>query len=1847
MFNGQNQRRVKRSRSSKKLFLEALEQKQLLDAAGFGEVFGGSAANLVDSSRLDVRFTPLVESNEIVFVDTEVEGYETLLKGVDPMAEVIVLDADRDGVHQMAEALAARSGITAIHVVSHGDQAELQLGNAKLTAESMGNEHADDLAAIRESLSDNADILVYGCDFGKGDQGQDAAEQLAQLTGADVAASDDLTGPRALGGDWDFEVTVGDVQSQLAFSSEAQESLVTTLQLVGFSAIVASDGTPSYDGDDNPGNDSGPNNGVIRSHDITTFNVDFSTDSGGATNPTVTATLPFGMIWEVVPAVGTGANSGIFDSTTGAPGGDMRTIVIHMPDIAGALSTSIPVQARALGVQNGTPVDAIKFTMSADELASDLESAEMDLVISSAPFMDIQLDSPTFRGVHNNPSTGEDGAVYSYSVGILGNHPTRSGADAVKGSAPIEDPFTFDVDLSAVTPNAEVFTWGPSIGIVHSDDGFTRNYERVNGGATTSWSRSNRPSGQTDEHTSATWDAERSTPDSGDATLGAGTPGGTYPVTVTGADTDGPLPDFYGGGGVIPADEGWFASYQVHIWMPLSDIDPGEDGIAGTSDDGILDVTPRITNFDPDDFWNDQNNYGAGVEDPANNEWTHTIVSNSIGGPVKRLFEFDRWRWVETSSNWHAGDGVTSAGHQYDVGIHSGQNLGVTSQPGLIWGDKFDNTSTKIVPISNDRSQGGLWSRIHSNQTSWTSTYGVDYIIEFGTGGVGGDPAGWTDWNSMGDATLEDSETSTVWTEDPTDAALGGTPDPVTGVRDSITKWRVKLLRNLEPGETIHAFVTMETIGHSTLDLAADPTGDTIGNMLARTADFLQNNASTTDDWRTSEYNPLDNGWFPEGASGDVFRGDRLRFVEAQVRVDKQVVDTGTGGNFLAGSTATFTIDPTVTIPGPDNGSPAADVVLTDILPVGLTLVAGSITPTSVNGNPVEYCITCDGSDWTSFYPTTGLATGFRYNYGDVPLNTALPQIQFDVLVPFDAPNGQNYENRTVIESPSDPSEEEWRDSQAGITAVQVAALSVSKVPITPVVPEDTLMIYELGVANVSEDKDIPYIDTIDLLPFSGDEDGSSFSGNFTNINITNLDPSLDVYVTNQSPVTLDNQDSLPGDGFADPGVAGVHAWYDAPGDPAGDWEHTLADVVGGSASYGVSDITGIRVLSNGAVTPQLPPATSTKWRLELMPNGNVGIPSDIYVNDISVRTDPVALAEPTFSGPATIIVVAPDVAIEKETCLDELGVDCDPTNDAHWAETATFDDTNEVTFRLKAINTGTSDLTTVTVTDTIPAGLTYVPSSAVASSGDVTGFEPTWTLNLVAGDTQYMTFSATSATPDSYSNVASVAATDQFGQSASDSDDSGVAFETEISVAKHQTGVVRSTTNPDHFEVSYEVELANTSAFDLANVTLAEDLHGAFDAGFVSVLTPPAITASTISAGGTAPTLNGAFDGNVGGAGDSQILNADGLLKPTDSVTVTYTVIVDVTQLADAPNTFNQVVGGGVSGGPGGAPVTDLSDDGDDPTSDNPTYSGDDGAGGTDDPTPLRIPLIDLEKEIVGAPVPAFSGTNGNFEVTYEFTLTNTGTTDLDNVGVEEDFLANMGSAFVDVVQGPTVTSSTATDDPDINAPYDGGTADADVFVTVPQQTNFEFGGNTAASFVGKQTVISDNSLIVDPNQVYTLMADVSAGDGAGGNFDPASSHYLGYAAYDIDGLRITQYHTRKFNGSTDTTLAAPLNPGIRQSRLQTPLVGTTRGSRISVLWHGMATPTAPVTPIPTTPTLAITSRTLGRREACRAIRSRFRLHGRAQHCLRGTPSGMLSPVLVINTCCWRTSTSTKRARR
>ena len=116
-------------------------------------------------------------AKEIFFVDAGVQDYEQLVDDIrrtrDAQSEfeIVVLDASRDGVEQIGAALARHSGIAAVHIISHGTNAALQLGNTSLSTDTLAH-YRDALAQWSNALSDDADVLLYGCDLAQEATGQ-------------------------------------------------------------------------------------------------------------------------------------------------------------------------------------------------------------------------------------------------------------------------------------------------------------------------------------------------------------------------------------------------------------------------------------------------------------------------------------------------------------------------------------------------------------------------------------------------------------------------------------------------------------------------------------------------------------------------------------------------------------------------------------------------------------------------------------------------------------------------------------------------------------------------------------------------------------------------------------------------------------------------------------------------------------------------------------------------------------------------------------------------------------------------------------------------------------------------------------------------------------------------------------------------------------------------------------------------------------------------------------------------------------------------------------------------------------------------------------------------------------------------------------------------------------------------------------------------------------------------------------------------------------------------------------------------------------------------------------------
>ena len=205
-------------------------------AADAGVAVANVAENPVDvASTTSSTSTVGIASRSLVFVDPGVDDIGTLLSGVsDTQAEIVLLNGDQNGVDQISRVLASRTNVAAVHVIAHGSDGALHLGNATLDSETLAS-HAAQIRSWQNSFVDSADILLYGCNVASTTSGEQFVNELARLTGADIASSDDVTGSKSNGADWDLEYVVGSVEASLAFHhtqlDRYQATLATTIDI--------------------------------------------------------------------------------------------------------------------------------------------------------------------------------------------------------------------------------------------------------------------------------------------------------------------------------------------------------------------------------------------------------------------------------------------------------------------------------------------------------------------------------------------------------------------------------------------------------------------------------------------------------------------------------------------------------------------------------------------------------------------------------------------------------------------------------------------------------------------------------------------------------------------------------------------------------------------------------------------------------------------------------------------------------------------------------------------------------------------------------------------------------------------------------------------------------------------------------------------------------------------------------------------------------------------------------------------------------------------------------------------------------------------------------------------------------------------------------------------------------------------------------------------------------------------------------------------------------------------------------------------------------------------------------
>ena len=174
---------------------------------------------------------------KFLFVDSRVPDLQAIVGAAEPGVRVVVLDAQHDGVHQMADALAGAHDVASIAVVSHGDQGLLLLGSGPLHAGNL-DAHAADLKAIGAALREHGDIQLYGCDVAAGESGAAFVAALAQATGADVAASTDATGGAGRG-NWQLEISTGTIDGAPVLHTEDLAGYSFSLHTANVSTVAA------------------------------------------------------------------------------------------------------------------------------------------------------------------------------------------------------------------------------------------------------------------------------------------------------------------------------------------------------------------------------------------------------------------------------------------------------------------------------------------------------------------------------------------------------------------------------------------------------------------------------------------------------------------------------------------------------------------------------------------------------------------------------------------------------------------------------------------------------------------------------------------------------------------------------------------------------------------------------------------------------------------------------------------------------------------------------------------------------------------------------------------------------------------------------------------------------------------------------------------------------------------------------------------------------------------------------------------------------------------------------------------------------------------------------------------------------------------------------------------------------------------------------------------------------------------------------------------------------------------------------------------------------------------------
>ncbi|MGK0440331.1 MAG: putative delta-60 repeat protein [Pseudohongiellaceae bacterium] len=409
-----------------KPIIEEIEQRQLFSAGLEGIIVDDvevDNAQYLNIDNLGTRSGVNPDDNaaladqqrhEIVFIDSNLDNYQMLVDdiinnaGNDSNIDVVLLDSQQNGIQLISDTLEDRDDLDAVHIISHGDDGSVQLGNTRLNADSL-SQNTLDIALWANAFSEQGDILIYGCNLAETDIGQSLINQLSELTLTDVGASDDITGNERLGGDWDLEYNSGTLETSVAISAQGQQAWENILAapVAVADAETVMTGVPTVV--DPLANDTDGDSDPLNISEI------IDTDDGGAvktlTNPGDVATLASGTTITL-------RADGRLDVVAIADG--VETFDYRVSDGSGSDTETITLTAAS----DEATADSIGFITTWDTTlagTSDNETIEFLVNSGSDNYTIFWGDGSSTSGASGTVSHTYTGAPGIYDVTIVGD----------------------------------------------------------------------------------------------------------------------------------------------------------------------------------------------------------------------------------------------------------------------------------------------------------------------------------------------------------------------------------------------------------------------------------------------------------------------------------------------------------------------------------------------------------------------------------------------------------------------------------------------------------------------------------------------------------------------------------------------------------------------------------------------------------------------------------------------------------------------------------------------------------------------------------------------------------------------------------------------------------------------------------------------------------------------------------------------------------------------------------------------------------------------------------------------------------------------------------------------------------------------------------------------------------------------------------------------------------------------------------------------------------------------------------------------------------------------------------